>query len=949
VDPVKAKADVAFCYDNERDLLEGFATYRNRKRPNLSVGYNNYGFDLYMLDMKMMRHQLSSLWCGGTFSGELGRRCERELSQKFDAKKVEVPLYLYRHGHTELDVFPFAIKKNFPLPNFQLDSMAAHFLEEDRKIDFKPMKIFLSYKNKDVQECANYCVQDTVVLKKLSEKLKFIEDVFLMAQTFNIDLYDVYAGGEQMKSFPTLFSQAQRDEIVFTEPASNVKKSGKFKGAIVLEPKKGLHNYAVSLDFNSLYPSIMQHFNICPSTYVCLQDVHLYRVEDLNVINFDFHEGCDHDPLVISVRRIEESLQKVELKILKLKTEQKIDKSLSGENKKRWLETLKQEQVRYEEKAKKLREEMAKEKANNPDIFKTLSAESKKGTRSASGIYCSAGIPAAHFVKREVRVGFIPKCLAYFLEQRKRIRAEIEHVKMTMSPEEAKVKLFLLDKQQLGFKISANAMYGCLGAAYGGLQHAPCAGAVTQCGRNLLVKVKKMAEEDGFVVLYGDTDSVYLHHDDFANMTYFERLEKAEIFGKKCSDFFGAPLKLAVENVMHRLLLMAKKTYVYIPYNEDGTVSTKISSRGSKLSKNDGPPLIKEMYHTMIELILAGKGVEEIKERFDSFYKRMDKVHIELIPKYLKAFTSFFAMSDIHINKFMLATNVNAEYEKTLPPHAQAAKRAAEFGVQDTKSLYIVHLNVEEANGEMVRSKDESVGCRANHLDYISGKQMNVKIDAQYYMQTFCKSLENVFQAAFQTNVSLLKIPEAKTDVWSFSHLTELFKHHAALVETFLTLAEWRVDAIHKERMAALAIVRQDYEDMELCLMRGEVRLQNRLEDNVFVSRVDLREHGKLSVSAREADLKKRKEKFSPRLTLRKAWMMIGPATQKRLAVKELPVELLRRYHEVRCTTGADKFAWNNFATAVRKMMGRYWTRPHLETLAIELSFLTYTIGMNKC
>ncbi|SCU82972.1 LADA_0C08966g1_1 [Lachancea dasiensis] len=44
-------------------------------------------------------------------------------------------------------------------------------------------------------------------------------------------------------------------------------KKAKYQGGLVFEPEKGLHkNYVLVMDFNSLYPSIIQEFNICFTT-----------------------------------------------------------------------------------------------------------------------------------------------------------------------------------------------------------------------------------------------------------------------------------------------------------------------------------------------------------------------------------------------------------------------------------------------------------------------------------------------------------------------------------------------------------------------------------------------------------------------------------------------------------------------------------------------------------
>jgi DNA polymerase elongation subunit (family B) len=120
--------------------------------------------------------------------------------------------------------------------------------------------------NKDFKEFIRYNRQDTMLVVKIHNKLKFLELANQLAHE-NTVLLPTVMGSVAMIEMAIINESHARGMIVPDKKRSSSDEMAA-AGAYVAEPKAGLHKWVGAIDINSLYPSTIRSLNMAPETIV---------------------------------------------------------------------------------------------------------------------------------------------------------------------------------------------------------------------------------------------------------------------------------------------------------------------------------------------------------------------------------------------------------------------------------------------------------------------------------------------------------------------------------------------------------------------------------------------------------------------------------------------------------------------------------------------------------
>ncbi|KAI8074574.1 DNA polymerase family B-domain-containing protein [Gongronella butleri] len=256
--------------------------------PDVIVGHNFNGFDLDVL-LHRMKALNTQNWHR---LGRLKRRMWPKLQAGAGgARESTYQERMIMSGRLICDTY-LAAKDLIRSKSYRLTDLARLQLKIDREdIEFDKMAQYYN-DTESLMHMVRHCSFDTFLSSALMFKLQILpltkqltnlagnlwsrtmtgaraeRNEFLLLHEFHREKYICPDKSFNFKSRAAVEAVEIDGEDDMDKPAKNKgRRKPAYSGGLVLEPKKGFYDkYVLLLDFNSLYPSIIQEYNICFTT-----------------------------------------------------------------------------------------------------------------------------------------------------------------------------------------------------------------------------------------------------------------------------------------------------------------------------------------------------------------------------------------------------------------------------------------------------------------------------------------------------------------------------------------------------------------------------------------------------------------------------------------------------------------------------------------------------------
>ncbi len=310
---------------------------------------------------------------------------------------------------------------------------------------------------------------------------------------------------------------------------------------------------------------------------------------------------------------------------------------------------------------------------------------------------------------------FIPTLVHEIILKRKEIKQQL---KENFSP--------VLSARSYALKTIMNATYGYYGFFAARYYSLECAASITAFGRYYIRKVIQNAEEQGFKVIYSDTDSISIALENKSEKNALD-------FIKKTNDALPGDISLELEDFYKRGIFVSKRTVAlgakkkYALINKQG----QFKIRGFETVRRDWCNLAREVQNKIIKMILEEGNAIRAKAYIMEIINKVKNREIQKKEFFIKTQLK----KDLH------------EY-KSISPHVIIAQKMKEKGIPVRPGALIEYFIAE------TREKKALVRDKAKMPD----EKGEYNID--YYLNhQIIPAVENIFEIF---NINLQEISSGK-------------------------------------------------------------------------------------------------------------------------------------------------------------------------------------------
>jgi DNA polymerase I/DNA polymerase-2 len=253
------KPDYVEVLHDEKAIIEKFLETIKEKDPDFLVGYNSDGFDIPKLKDKASESKISLKLGRDNMPVHVVRR--GRISSAKTKGRIHVDLF---------DFISHILSPSMRSEVLTLDEVARELLGTGKKKMKYEEMVDIWNKKQDMERLTEYSLWDSELTIKLSHLI--LPQIFTLCGLTGLLPFDCsrYTYSQLVEAF--FMKKAVEDNVLIpnrpkTEEIEKRRTAPVYKGAIVIEPKKGIHSNVLVFDFRSLYPTIIVSHNIDPGTF----------------------------------------------------------------------------------------------------------------------------------------------------------------------------------------------------------------------------------------------------------------------------------------------------------------------------------------------------------------------------------------------------------------------------------------------------------------------------------------------------------------------------------------------------------------------------------------------------------------------------------------------------------------------------------------------------------